>query len=466
MPTNAPDGDQDTRPANGPHPNPAARIPQTVKRGRRRTEDARFIVRTLTRKSGGTTYLVTGFKRTGERVREQMQSLERARARCNELESQWIGRDVGAALRLTRLSPRELLLAEGAFLRLSDPEEMKKAIDFYLRFGTGHQGAGQLPALSEAIKSFVAWMDTPECDLREATRTGYRNSLARFAAATGDISLAEFTPDLIDATLTKKWPNAPTSRHGTRIALSRFSSWCMLRPRRWLASNPASGKLIATKPAHAMGDAEPEIFTLRQVMKLLAAGRRFKDGKFLRFLILSLFVGLRPKEAVRVRGDQPRLLEGELRIDPGQSKTGSSRTITLPDVAVAWLKVCPAGETFDWTHNVKHWKALKKMAKITSWPHDGLRHTAISYFFRAGGSYGLTAEWAGNSEGVIKRHYQGRVSTRESNVYWNLYPDRRQRAQALAALASPSPQETEPGNVIRAFSAPGSRPNRRLKASS
>lgn len=428
--------------------------------GRKRLEDSRFNVTQIQRKGGGVRYVVQGYNRAGVRIREQMDSLERARARSNELDSQWIGRDVGAVLRLTRLSPRELSLAEGAFLRLSDPEDLKRAVDDYLRFGKTHKGAAALPSFEEALKGFSDWLYSKECDLREHSKVTLERTIERFQAACGPIALEELTSDRIDAVLKERWPENPTSRHNTRRCLSRFCSWCMLRPRRWMTSNPAAAKLIETKPSYAMSDAEPEIFTLREVMRMIAAARRFKDGKFLRFIVLSLFVGLRPKEAVRVRSDQPRLIEGELRLDAAQTKTGSSRTILLPDVAVAWLKVCPEGKTFDWKNNRLQWLEFKTMAKIKVWPHDGLRHTAISYYFRALGSYGLSAEWAGNSEDVIKKHYQGRVSTQESNIYWNLYPDRSMRARAMAALSPLAPQEPEPANVIRAFNPPSPKPNR------
>jgi len=52
----------------------------------------------------------------------------------------------------------------------------------------------------------------------------------------------------------------------------------------------------------------------------------------------------------------------------------------------------------------------------------GARHTAISHFFRKTGSYGLTAEQFGNSESIIKLHYQGRVSTEDTKRFYRLTP--------------------------------------------
>ena len=53
-----------------------------------------------------------------------------------------------------------------------------------------------------------------------------------------------------------------------------------------------------------------------------------------------------------------------------------------------------------------------------------MRHRAISHFFRECGSYGRTAEAFGNSEAVIKNHYQGYVSSEETKASYPLLPKR------------------------------------------
>jgi len=49
-----------------------------------------------------------------------------------------------------------------------------------------------------------------------------------------------------------------------------------------------------------------------------------------------------------------------------------------------------------------------------------LRHTSISHYFRQTGSYGKTAEFHGNSESIIKAHYQGRVTSAETKQFYAL----------------------------------------------
>jgi len=48
-----------------------------------------------------------------------------------------------------------------------------------------------------------------------------------------------------------------------------------------------------------------------------------------------------------------------------------------------------------------------QLAGITDWPHDVMRHTAISHYFRLTGSYGRSAEMFGNSEASSRRTTKG-----------------------------------------------------------
>ena len=64
----------------------------------------------------------------------------------------------------------------------------------------------------------------------------------------------------------------------------------------------------------------------------------------------------------------------------------------------------------------------KENPDLKPWVPDVLRHTAISYYFRATGSYGRTAEQFGNSESIIKKHYQSRVSSKDTKRFYALRP--------------------------------------------
>ena len=62
---------------------------------------------------------------------------------------------------------------------------------------------------------------------------------------------------------------------------------------------------------------------------------------------------------------------------------------------------------------------------------DVMRHTAISHYFRKTGSYGQTAEQFGNSEAIIKRHYQGRVTSEETERFYAIRPKQKGARQGI-----------------------------------
>jgi integrase len=156
------------------------------------------------------------------------------------------------------------------------------------------------------------------------------------------------------------------------------------------------------------------------------------------YISVCLFAGLRPTEAKRLAWSQVNLADREIRLDSTQTKTRRPRLVTITDTLAAWLAgqepkpFHPANFTKDMAAvqraagfgNPKENPALKR------WTPDAMRHTAVSHLFRKTGSYGLTAEQAGNSEAVIKRFYQGRVSSEETAAFYALRPTTRTKKKA------------------------------------
>jgi len=149
-------------------------------------------------------------------------------------------------------------------------------------------------------------------------------------------------------------------------------------------------------------------------------------------MAVCLFGGLRPFEAARLLWEQVNLADGEIRLEGPQTKTGRPRVVTIGPTLKAWLKT-HQGKPFSPPNWRKDFDAIKRAAGFSGrqstdanglkpWEADVLRHTAISHCFRESGSYGLTAEWAGNSESIIKRFYQARVSTEDTKKFYALKP--------------------------------------------
>lgn len=141
------------------------------------------------------------------------------------------------------------------------------------------------------------------------------------------------------------------------------------------------------------------------------------------YVATCLFAGLRPGEVERLDWPQVNLADKEIRLEGQQTKTGRPRVVTIHKTLAGWLKAYQ-GKPFFPSGWRKHFDAIKAIAGLNGWTPDILRHTAISHFLRLTGSYGRTAEEFGNSEAIIKRHYQGRVSTEETKRFYSLKPSK------------------------------------------
>lgn len=372
--------------------------------------------------TGTASWRVSG-KHNGKRIRENFALRTRAEARRLELDIARLGAQTTDQLRATWLSTQQLRAAESIFARHPDVDGVLKAFKWWEGVGAAQEAAtahAKDLTLDQAEQQFQKWLETTPT-LRDASKRDLRSRVRLFASEVGDIALGAITPEVIEAWLAKRKVSA-VSRSNDKRAVSRFFSWCIERPQRFLSHNPAVGVKVELPEA-----GQPEIFTLDEVGSLLKAAREFREGRFLKGIVLQLFGGMRPTEASRFHDDWFK--DGQLTIPAHHTKTGRARTFAADPLLKAWLKVCSEGPVADPQGDRRLWNQMRTKARLDRWIHDGLRHTAISHFFRRSGSYGLTAEWAGNSEAVIKAHYQGRVSVAEATKFWQLFPNRPERKQ-------------------------------------
>ena len=72
--------------------------------------------------------------------------------------------------------------------------------------------------------------------------------------------------------------------------------------------------------------------------------------------------------------------------------------------------------------SIGYGESTKENPDLKPWVLDILRRTAISHYFRASGSYARTVEQFGNSESIIKKHSQSRVSSKDTKRFYALRP--------------------------------------------
>jgi len=151
-----------------------------------------------------------------------------------------------------------------------------------------------------------------------------------------------------------------------------------------------------------------------------------------------------------VTWDQINLADCELRLRSGQTKTGTGRTVQICPTLRAWLRRYKGvDEIYRPYYDEKlrevrtglgYGRPTKENPDLKPWVPDVLRHTAISHYFRKTGSYGRTAEQFGNSESIIKKHYQSRVSSKETKRFYALRPMPAKPAKAKQKRAKEAKQ--------------------------
>jgi integrase len=269
------------------------------------------------------------------------------------------------------------------------------------------------PRIDDAVDQYLEWLKAGT--FRAATKRNWKFRMGVFKNSVQNVRVSEITPDFIDAFLTKR-NTTPGGKDTDKRAISRFMSWCIERPRRWATSNPCREVKVAKGEASA-----PSVLTVGQCASLLRAAEAHKGGLLVPYVAVCLFGGLRPFEASRLPWAQVNLKDKEIRLEAKQTKTGTPRTVTIEPTLAKWLTAYKGREFYpaNWR---KEFDAVREAAGITEWPHDVLRHTAISHHFRLHNSYGKAAEQFGNSEAIIKAHYQGRVTSDETKKFYALAP--------------------------------------------
>jgi integrase len=390
----------------------------------------RFKITSFPNRGGSQAWRVEGTPRNGKYIRENYADLNMARQRQIQLEGEYHSgvEDQDAGRRATKLTDVQLRLCETALHKLDSDDELLPAVDYWLRHGKG-KAVSESPRLDNAFEKFTAWLDgKPDengnglCTLREHSRKGLRIRVKVFCNSVPNLRVNDITPDTIEDFI-GKLRVSPTTRDNYRRAVSRFFSWCIQRPRRWTTINPCHEVRVER------GERQPPaVLTLEQCTALLKAA---EPKGLAPYVSVCLFAGLRPFEASRLDWDAVNLKDREIRLEGYQTKTGRSRVVAISKTLAAWLEA-HSGESFFPSNWRKAFDSVKEQAgfgtpddkhpDLKPWPVDVMRNTAVSHYFRHTGSYGQTAEQFGNSEAIIKTHYQGRVSSDDTKAFYSLRP--------------------------------------------
>lgn len=268
--------------------------------------------------------------------------------------------------------------------------------------------------LSEAIAELVKTKTA--ANRRPAYVASLEQYLVRWAKGQEAKPIATVKLDEIDQFL-----NGLPSLSSRSTAINRLSTLFSFAVRRgWRTDNPCE----RLERPHVENGA-PSILTIEEATKAL----KFTRGKMPRFvpwLALALFAGIRPEEADKISWQAVDLDRGIVTVDALTAKVRNRRIVHLKPVAVAWLRL--GGDLP--LPRVTRRRCIRKLRDMLGWPvwkKDVLRHSAASYWLASDPDAGKIAMELGNSPAVLFRHYRELVSDEQTKIFWALTPKKVRR---------------------------------------
>lgn len=268
--------------------------------------------------------------------------------------------------------------------------------------------------LGQAIELLIQSKD--EAQRRPAYIRGLHQILKRFARGREDLPVSQLS--VVDI---ETWLGDNARTPGSRATMiNRLSTlFAFLRRRRLVRENPCE---FIDRPTIEQGP--PAILTVEQCQEALAWSHK-QAPRFLAWLTLGLFAGIRPNELDRLNWRDIDLEAGLLRIDAAASKVRQRRIVHLEPAARAWLglaKKLKSDLPLPHVTRRRQLRALREHLGFEDWPKDVLRHTAASHLLAIKKDAAAVALELGNSPQILLKHYRELVTRDQAKAFWNLRP--------------------------------------------
>lgn len=367
------------------------------------------VVRLYARSDGG---WAVAWREDGKNQRTTRATLERAREfgkrKARELDqasgAQWISPARQERLvMLERIAGGEveagemILRMERAVRVLGSAEAIEAAAQYYMTHGP--RAVARVTTLGEAITMLLREYDQGA----RITQNSMRNEWQGFAVGREDLPLLEVSREMLEEYFRGKNWSARTRRN----AITRWATF--FRRARELELWPRERAL----PTDAIKrqkevDVAPEIFTVLHGKILLAAVQR-ECPRYLSYLLLAGWCGVRPSECVRLCWRDVDFAHAQLHLPAAAvGKTSRERWVPMHADLVAMLEPMrgESDERICLTRAREELSLLARKKLGIPWPADVLRHSYITYRLQVLGDIHRVAEEAGNSATIIRAHYR------------------------------------------------------------
>lgn len=404
--------------------------------------------------SGALAWRVDGKDADGKRIRKNFATKTEAAAELQKLAVEADNALSSVHLIQSRLADEQVKDAEAAVHKLRDRgilRSLTEIVDYFIK------------NWREPVRAKAALDEFLDAKRKENLRFDSIESLRAKCSLLVSLNPSQRMDEIGVETLDRvifKTGTSPRRHANVRRALHNFFGWAQRQG--YCAANP-----VASISSVKVEQDEPEVLSLPEVRKLLAAATNYKEGKMVPYVALSLFAGIRPRELARMTWDDINLKTGTITIGPKMAKIRARRVIEMVKPRLdKHNKPVGRANLLDWLapyalskpafvgpNFQKDFDAVKEAAgfgtktddkpDLKPWVQDYMRHTAISNHLAWLKHEGATALWAGNSPTVVQKHYRALVTAGAARDFWRIVPDKtkaiqlpKAKPQPVAAVAS------------------------------
>jgi len=385
-----------------------------------------FSVSRFRNRNGVFSFRVDG-RLNGVRIRRNFKTLEEAATEKAALELKGLQLVSKLQAVTTVLAEDQVREAEAAFRRLAGNT---RTLAFYLDFAlANYREPVCQKAVSEAAEIYLA-ARSQEHDrqiISAPQLTTIRRHIEVLKAHFPGAGLAELSASRLTEYLQHGNPALKTYNN-RRGVVSTFLKFAFQQD--WIAVNPIE-KIAYHRIAHRRGSAPT--LSAKHAQELMSYVENYRGGALVPFFAICLFAGIRPcvrtGEILKLRPEHVRLDTGVIHIEPEVSKVRMKRNVAIQPNLAAWLQAYPL-DRYPITIPALQ-KHRGKVAKQFGLSHDVMRHTFISFFVAKFRSMGEAALQAGNSEGIIRKHYLDLKTPSEADEFFGIRPHARQSVIAF-----------------------------------
>jgi integrase len=224
---------------------------------------------------------------------------------------------------------------------------------------------------------------------------------------------------------------SPRSTKNFKGALGTLFKFAEARHYIGKGANPITG----TETVTTNGDGQVEIYAPEEMIKLL----KHAPKRFMPFLAIGAFAGLRSAEIERLEFKDINLARGFITVQAKGAKTRSRRIVPILPNLAQWLAPYARRKGKVWTGTERDLlddRAKAVEASGVAWNYNGARHSFCSYRLAEIQDAAKVALEAGNSPAMVFKHYRELVEPAAAKTWFAIAPEKPENVITVNTKAS------------------------------